>query len=65
MIRVDEARRLIAPSVPTSHPIGLNPPVFAIKPGSAVGGHAVNPSRMYHLEHLWKDTFEIDANEFN
>jgi hypothetical protein len=65
MIRVQDAQRLIPTRVPTSHPIGLNPPKFALLPGTVVGGHAINPTRNYHLEHKWGETFEVDPNEFN
>ena len=65
MIRVGAPKRLAPTRVQTSLPIGLHPPSFAMERGTLIGGHATNPARLYHVDHRWGDTFEVDANEFN
>ncbi len=65
MIRVPDTAQLRPVRVKDSLPIGLNPPVFDLEEGTVVGGHAANPNRVYHLVHVWKETFEVDRMEFN
>ncbi|HIA03085.1 MAG TPA: hypothetical protein EYN66_14465, partial [Myxococcales bacterium] len=65
MLRVQKATRKVPVRVPASKPIGLSPPAIMFEVGTVVGGHAMNPNKSYHLEHRWRETFEIDPNEFN